>query len=870
MIRRAPGREQRGVALWMLLIALVMAGGYAFYRTANMQFSRTQQDNELALTMARAKEALIAYAVTDSDRPGSLPCPDLATDSVGFSNFPGDGKTDFFTVNQCPIYVGWLPWITLDLPELTDNTGTRLWYVLAPALRNHDSAQPINSDTATGLLVDGSSDIAAMIIAPRTPLAGQNRPSNNPGDYLEGENGNGNDHTYVTGPRGDGFNDIVLVITRQELMAAVEKRVANETRNCLEQHATSAANPDQRYPWPAPFSAADRQAKAGSFFGRVPTTQPGSGPEALLKKSTARLSTARDLLASAGDANQQLTALNSLGAELLSARNLFETIYLAANQLKQTADNTTSQMQSLETAIDNAIVGGRISVTEGSTIRTLAGASEATLSSLPTLLTQSGIDVFPWELARRRTSLGNAATASALLAETQAIRDLLLATTTQRVDIDPKLSLARNAAILAYDSAGIAASAVADSALLNAARTAANGLLAALIDLQASVEASRISVLAGEVTDFIAPLENRRTTLRNASTPENIAALLSTLSATKTSIEQIVTGVIDVIAARNTTLAALEAARQAAQATFPDHLLIDGTTTAANGALKALALAIAANEAVNNNVSHTSLNAAITAYNNSSSAFTLIDTSSPRPVQTSITPYAINLASAAVNIDLWTKIISANVSAVAPLAKAATVSASIDPTRASALDTSAYQAAVNALASITGNNATASALRTYIATPSAANQATAITQLAQTASLVNALIELANALDTQLSGTTASAQAMVWASSACDFLRPGQNSWWNNNQWANTVFYQIAGPLNSMVGNLTVNATGSYRLVVLAAGQAFPAQNRGTPASGQFFEGINANASRDGDATAPAPAFAALPPSATFNDRLAY
>lgn len=858
------------MALWMLLIALVMAGGYAFYRTANTQFSRTQQDNKLALAMAQAKEALIAYAVTDSDRPGSLPCPDLATDSVGFNNFPGDGKTDMFTVNQCPIYVGWLPWVTLDLPELTDNTGTRLWYVLAPALRNHDSAQPINSERATGLLVDGSSEIAALIIAPRTPLAGQNRPSNNPGDYLDGENANGNDHTYVTGPQGENFNDIVLVITRQELMAAVEKRVANEIRNCVEQHASSAANPSRRYPWPAPFSAVNRQGKAGSLFGRIPTSQPGSGPEAALKSSISRLSMTRDLVSSAGDANQQLTALSSLGAELVVARNLFETLYLASNQLKQTADETVSQMQSLEKTIDSAVIGGRISVKEGEAIRNKASASDTSLASLPNLLTQLGVDVFPWELARRRSSLANASTAGALLAETQAIRDLLLASTTPRVDIDPKLLIARNAAVLASDSASLAASTAADSALLDTARSAANALLGALVDLQAGVEASRVSVLSSEITSFIGPLDNRNANLRNAPTPENIATLLTELTATKVSLEQIASGVNDVIAARNTTVAALEAARLAAQSGFPDYSLIDGKTTAASGALQTLALAIAANEAVDNNVSHTSLNAAITAYNSSSSAFTLIDTSSPRPVQSSIAPYAVNLANAAVNIDLWAKIISANASAVAPLAKAATVSANIDPAQALALDTSAYQAAASALASITGNNAAAAALRAYIATPSTGNQATATTRLAQTLSLVNALMEIANALDTQLSGTTASAQAMIWASATCDFLRPGQSSWWNNNQWANTVFYQIAGPLHSTAGSLTVNATGSYPIVVLAAGQAFPGQNRGTPASAQFFEGINADASRDGDATAPAPGFSALPPSATFNDRLAY
>ena len=109
MNRRAPPSAQKGVALWMLLILVAMAGGYAFCRSANSQFNSIGQETKVAATLARAKDALIAYAVTDNDRPGSLPCPDLATNNAGFSNTPGDGKHDMFTVNQSTIDVHWLP-----------------------------------------------------------------------------------------------------------------------------------------------------------------------------------------------------------------------------------------------------------------------------------------------------------------------------------------------------------------------------------------------------------------------------------------------------------------------------------------------------------------------------------------------------------------------------------------------------------------------------------------------------------------------------------------------------------------------------------------------------------------------------------------
>ena len=391
MNHRAPPSAQRGVALWMLLILVAMAGGYAFYRSANSQFNSIGQETKVAATLARAKDALIAYAVTDNDRPGSLPCPDLATNNAGFSNIPGDGKTDMFTVNQCPIYVGWLPWVTLDLPELTDDTGTRLWYVLAPALRNHDSAQPINSDTLTGRHLHDRAVLKSEVRKPvgtlevrgaRGAIPSQNRPSQNPADYLDGENGNGNDHKYVTGPKSDSFNDLVLVITRQELMAAVEKRVANELRSCLAQHAASSANAGNRYPWPAPFSANGFQGKENSYFGRVPTTQPGSGPEAALKSTIAKLTLTANQLGTASNAGQQMLALNALGETITQARNLADAIFLAANKLKQVADDADTLLLSIDGAVDSAVANGRISVTEGA-LRSKGISPSAVTSNCP-------------------------------------------------------------------------------------------------------------------------------------------------------------------------------------------------------------------------------------------------------------------------------------------------------------------------------------------------------------------------------------------------------------------------------------------------------------------------------------------------------
>jgi hypothetical protein len=75
--------------------------------------------------------------------------------------------------------VGRLPWKTLGLPDLRDAAGERLWYAISDSLRDQGV---VNSNSAGQLAVyDGvsgaalASSVVAVIIAPGTELAGQNR-----------------------------------------------------------------------------------------------------------------------------------------------------------------------------------------------------------------------------------------------------------------------------------------------------------------------------------------------------------------------------------------------------------------------------------------------------------------------------------------------------------------------------------------------------------------------------------------------------------------------------------------------------------------------------------------------------------------------
>lgn len=218
-------KKQCGAALLVILLLLISAASFVFVKNLNRGIGfRSEDAMATANALAQAKAALIGRALSDSSRPASLPCPD--TDN--------DGVPEIFVGSNCPSYTGRFPWRTLQSGDLRDADGERLWYGLTSTLRDNPSAQPINSATPGQLLVDAAiGDVVAVLIASGTPFAGQNRNAgpNSAINYLEDDNNNG-DNNFVTTAAGS-FNDRLIFITRQELMAVVEKRVLGEIRQIL-------------------------------------------------------------------------------------------------------------------------------------------------------------------------------------------------------------------------------------------------------------------------------------------------------------------------------------------------------------------------------------------------------------------------------------------------------------------------------------------------------------------------------------------------------------------------------------------------------------------------------------------------------------
>ena len=258
-------KRQHGAALLALMLVIFLAATAFYLRQGSANHARRQVDSVTARAMAQAKEALIGRAAADINRPGSLPCPDVND----------DGEAELLPGNKCPSYIGRIPWKTLDIPDPLDGSGERLWYALAPGLRDNAAAQPINPSKALELTLDGVANVAAIVFSPGAPLASQSgRPSNSPTDYLDGSNADG-DTSYVSASVSAPFNDQALAITRDDVFRVVDRRVIAEIRG-PDNNAPAAPKYGLRDyfavhgSFPPPDINGDGKADTGETTGRVP------------------------------------------------------------------------------------------------------------------------------------------------------------------------------------------------------------------------------------------------------------------------------------------------------------------------------------------------------------------------------------------------------------------------------------------------------------------------------------------------------------------------------------------------------------------------------------------------------------------------
>lgn len=232
----------------VMLVILVMGGAAVLVSSLGKATLQIERDKITADALVQAKEALLGRALNDDNRPGSLPCPD--TDD--------DGSAELFSANDCPSYIGRLPWKTLDLPDLRDGNNERLWYALSVNFRDHPSAQPLNSNTngtlqiysadGTTLQTQSGYSAVAVIFAPGSPVGSQVRSTvtekNTAANYLDVANSRNNASAagpFIAGTKSDTFNDQLLYITTRNLMPLVEQRVAGVVKQALTDYKTATS-----------------------------------------------------------------------------------------------------------------------------------------------------------------------------------------------------------------------------------------------------------------------------------------------------------------------------------------------------------------------------------------------------------------------------------------------------------------------------------------------------------------------------------------------------------------------------------------------------------------------------------------------------
>jgi Tfp pilus assembly protein FimT len=339
--KQGPG-SQRGAALMVMLVILVVSVAAILVNSLTATSLKNSRKAQTAAALSQAKEALIAYAVSDANRPGELPCPDFNNDGPITLSEDYSGSN---CLGQGQVSVGWLPWKSLGLPDLRDGNGDRLWYAVTNPFHANGTAI-LNSDTPTTLstqmltVIDGTTSatlangVIAIVFSPGTPLSGQTR---SPGDnnatnarmnYLEADNANLNT-TFQTA-NSTTVNDSLLTISSQDLFPPVERRIAREAKACLDNYAASS---NSRYPWAAPVS--DSNSSSGingdytgvyqQYFGRIPAqpnieTTSTSGPATTLMTAISTLQAAESAYnTSSSPANQ--TALYNAANTVISLKN---------------------------------------------------------------------------------------------------------------------------------------------------------------------------------------------------------------------------------------------------------------------------------------------------------------------------------------------------------------------------------------------------------------------------------------------------------------------------------------------------------------------------------------------------------------------
>ena len=328
-------KNQQGLALLVLVIFIMLAFASYVFSGLSINQVKVDQKRQTAIALKKAKQALIAYAVTygdldgddaglNADYPGEygfLPCPDVGL--AGFSEGGSDGTCGTGDFNT----IGLFPWASLETGTLSSAAGDCLWYGVSGEYKDAASTLTtmLNEDTngamraldSNGNVTQGVNPedrVVAVIINPSSPLTGQNRNfvdtskcglDYTPAAYLEGDGVSDNStllggayiiDDYINAAVGTDelatpFNDQIVTITRQELWDAVTKRqdfltnadskMKRQTEAlawCIADYGNNSANRKLPRPAPVDFGVAGDYRIDGNYDDAVAVSYLGRYP----------------------------------------------------------------------------------------------------------------------------------------------------------------------------------------------------------------------------------------------------------------------------------------------------------------------------------------------------------------------------------------------------------------------------------------------------------------------------------------------------------------------------------------------------------------------------------------------------------------
>lgn len=328
--------RQRGVALLVMLIIAGVLGVVFVTTVVGGSPDDADRDRSTQAALARAKEALVSYAVTYMDRhpddvPGYLPCPDQGTPaSLREGAASGTCGAAFTGAVAGDNAIGRLPWFTLGIEPLRDGYGECLWYAVSSTYKNNPEPAMLNWDSEgrfrimgpdanpvkvrdplnpTGPTVDLDL-VVAVIIAPGpafgaqtrgtdatfAPTCGGNYTASNYLDTGPGSVNNANptisgQATFIQGARTNTFNDQVVYITVRDIWDAVTRRtdmmarftlLTRQVAVCLATYPTAGGSSDRRLPWAvslsqSPYTLNSNYPDSTNLeFGRTPYSASAS------------------------------------------------------------------------------------------------------------------------------------------------------------------------------------------------------------------------------------------------------------------------------------------------------------------------------------------------------------------------------------------------------------------------------------------------------------------------------------------------------------------------------------------------------------------------------------------------------------------